>query len=76
VRLPVYKLQLVDARTHERVIFEGRSEMECDLVQAIVDDVETRPIGLFRSKARVLVEVEAAVVDALDAFKRRVVTGG
>lgn len=69
--IPIFKLALVNANTHEQVFHAG-SPVELDLVRAIVDAVATHRVGWTQSQATVLREVEAAVQEALYAFKASV----
>ena len=69
--IPIFKLALVNASTHEQVFHAG-GPVELDLVRAIVDAVATHRVGWTQSQATVLREVEAAVQEALYAFKASV----
>lgn len=75
MRVPVFKLQIVDALTEERVVFPAGGSVERELVRAIVDAVAVRPVGFWRTKATVTREVEAAVQQVLADFKRSVTRG-
>ena len=66
--IPIFKLALLHANTYEPVFAAG-GPIELDLVSAIVNVVATHRVGWMRSQAVVLREVEAAVQEALYAFK-------
>ena len=72
MRIPVFHLQIVNAQTQERVVFPAGGPIERELVSAIAAAVSARPVGLFRTKARVTQEVEQAVQQVLMDFKRSV----
>lgn len=68
-----YLIQIVYRQSPETVVrLEPGLQAEKDLVQALVDELDSRPVGVFHTRARVQAEVEAALDKVLMDLKRQV----
>ena len=73
--MPVYKLQIVHADNPALVVtFPGGGPLERDFIQACVDAICQRPVGLFRTERQVRQAVEAGITDVVRSLKYETVS--
>lgn len=66
---PLFKLQIVDRLGDVVVSPFAAGKLEIDLVEACVEAIRTRGVGIGRTEAHVVEDVRAGIVAAIQALK-------
>lgn len=67
-----FRLQVIGPNGELAATWRPGDRAELDLIQRVADRVATKPVGLFRTKARVRQEVVTALEEVIHELKARV----